>query len=62
MLLSKYKKDNRYTTQDLADRFGVSHRTMHTYLHSGDVHIRGREGHKQLYRKRGIDVIAEEGK
>lgn len=62
MLLKKYKKDNRYTTQELAEMFSVSHRTMHTWLHMGDRHIRGKTGSREIYRKRGIEVLAKEAK
>ena len=57
MKLSEYKKKNRFTVADLADRFGVSRQTMYAWIRSEAV-IVGREKAKRIELTR---VLAEEG-
>ena len=59
-LLSKFKEDNRYTIQDLADMFGRSHRTMYTWIRSDNIYVKGRKGHRQIIRRIAPDVLATE--
>ena len=59
-LLSKYKADNRYTIQDLADKFNVNHRTMYTWIRADNVFVAGRQGSKQIIRRNAPEVLAEE--
>ena len=59
--LADYKKDNRFTIQDLTDKFGVPYRTMYSWIRDNRVWIKGRANHKVIFRKMADEVLAEEG-
>ena len=56
MLLREYKKNNRYTNQDLVWIFGTPLGTIKYWLKNGYM-IRGRKGKKEIYLER---VVATE--
>lgn len=56
MLLREYKKNNRYTNQDLVWIFGTPLGTIKYWLANG-YKVRGRRGQKEIYLER---VVATE--
>lgn len=63
MNLRQYKKDNRYTMQDLATAFGVSRVTMHRWVHAPGTEISGRVGDRTITLKKELrrEVATEKG-
>ncbi len=59
--LSVYKKENRYTFQDLSDKFGVPFQTMVYWVGSDNVFIKGPINKKQIIRRNADELLAVEG-
>lgn len=48
MRLSKYKEKTNCNIVDLAERFGVTHQTMYSWIKDDNVRINGKQGERVI--------------